>query len=375
MYEHVNNDHATKDVREAIANTEELLDRYFSTTIGTRTDVGIGSTYDNMSPEALREHLKKAQWEEVFHKDVMPGCKAYVTKNIPGGRMGLLNVKDLPDDTLFLAEDPKSTGRVSICTAGELGHETKETFIIVGKDTDQPNPADRERPVVFTFHPGEPVRPSLVNTAKIADGSILTKSEVLGLGFDLAKVDKRAEEKIVEKMLEEHPTPETICSALEKSPYYLKYVDGIQGVESILDRSPEAANAYDEASFSLFDKLQDQGLVFADDHTLVFFVPDGEPEKKAIEALGFKNEDSIIIAYVDRGGMSFEIKTGESGLATVESFKEMKNVVENMIIDREGFTMERYKAINDMKKDFDKIADQKDISTEEHDKGNANDLR
>ena len=193
MYKEIDNKHAREEVLEAITNTERLLGRYFSTNLDTRTDTGIGSTYDGMSPEELRTALKAADWKEVEHADVMPGCRAYVTKDIAGGRFGLLNVRDLPDDTLFIAEDPKGTGRISIAAAGVPGPHANETFLIVGKDTDQPDPADREKPVVFTFHPGEPVRPSLVSTKDIQDGTVLTKDDVIKLGFDMAKVDRRAE--------------------------------------------------------------------------------------------------------------------------------------------------------------------------------------
>ena len=42
--------------------------------------------------------------------------------------------------------------------------------------------------VVFTFHPGEPVRPSLLEVSDCHNGTKLTKVEALNLGFDLAKV-------------------------------------------------------------------------------------------------------------------------------------------------------------------------------------------
>lgn len=64
--------------------------------------------------------------------------------------------------------------------SGEKGPATEETWLIIGKEegTD----------VVFTFHPGEPVRPSVVEVKDCPDGTKLTKDQAIALGFDLAKI-------------------------------------------------------------------------------------------------------------------------------------------------------------------------------------------
>ena len=57
----------------------------------------------------------------------------------------------------------------------------KETWLIVG-------PADNGEPVVFTFHPGEPVPRATTSTEDLPVGTKLTKEEAITLGFNLAKV-------------------------------------------------------------------------------------------------------------------------------------------------------------------------------------------
>ena len=64
--------------------------------------------------------------------------------------------------------------------SGEKGPEVEDTWLIVGKE----DGVD----VVFTFHPGEPVRPSVVEAKDCPDGTKLTKEQALNLGFDLAKI-------------------------------------------------------------------------------------------------------------------------------------------------------------------------------------------
>ena len=192
MFIYLENAGANDEVRSALANTEEVLGGYLRKTLEMRTDVGIGSTYDSISPDELLSQIKNADWKEVSHENVLPGCKAYVTTDIPDGRYGLVNISDLPDGTMLLAEDPKETGAVSMAVAGIPGKKTKETFLITGKDD------DGERTVVYTFHPGEPVRPSIVSTEKVMDGTPVTKEQAVSMGFNLAKVDRHAQQKIAE---------------------------------------------------------------------------------------------------------------------------------------------------------------------------------
>ncbi len=168
-------------VRKAVLATEKLLGDYWENTCKLRSGNG-GSCYPGKTPQEIADMVMEADWHEAQHPDVMPGCSAFKA-SIPGGLFGLVKVDDLPDSAVLIAVDPKGTGRISMTVCKEyLASEnmTDETWLIVGPEAGVD--------VVYTFHPGEPVRPSLVETAELADGTRLTKGDAKAFGFDLAKI-------------------------------------------------------------------------------------------------------------------------------------------------------------------------------------------
>ena len=171
----------TSEVRSALANTQRYLSDYFKNTCKQRLANGVGSVYDGIEEvDDMERALYGAHWKKAEHPDVIPGCQAYVTKDIKGGHLGLLEIANLPDDATIIASDPKGTGKVSMTITGEKGLEVEETWLIVGEEDG--------RDVVYTFHPGEPVRPSIVEVKDCPDGTKLTKEQATALGFDLAKI-------------------------------------------------------------------------------------------------------------------------------------------------------------------------------------------
>lgn len=170
-----------KAVKSAIDATKEYLGSYFENTCKQRLAGGLGSNYDGInSTEEMEDALRNANWTRAEHPDVMEGCTAYTTKDIKGGHFGLLKIAELPEDATITACNPKGTGKVSMVVSGEKGPEVEDTWLIVGEN--------EGHDVVFTFHPGEPVRPSLVEVKDCPDGKKLTKEEAIALGFDLAKI-------------------------------------------------------------------------------------------------------------------------------------------------------------------------------------------
>lgn len=166
-------------VSECIANTKRIVPDYWNATLAGRLNGGAGSSYDQFeTAEALEQALKDANWQEITHPDVMVGCRVFKA-NIPG-RFGLVEIDNLPDDTVLVADDRKGTGHISIVATGTKGQIVEDTYLIVGEEQGEN--------VVFTFHPGEPVRPSVVETASVSHGTRLTKAEAKKLGFDLAKI-------------------------------------------------------------------------------------------------------------------------------------------------------------------------------------------
>ena len=150
-----------------------------------------GSSYNVNSPEQLYQQLISQEWTETTHPDVMPGCRVF--KSNLAGLEGILDLDNLPDDVEMYAIDPKGTGKIGIGAGNIEKNPVKETYLIIGKE----NINGKDEDVVFTFHPGEPVRPSEVETQEIPDGTRLSKEEAKKLGFDKAKY-------LSEEMLEQY---------------------------------------------------------------------------------------------------------------------------------------------------------------------------
>ncbi len=176
-----------KEVKEAFEKTTELKmgERTYQDVLLEQRIEGptnAGSSYE-MTKDELKEAILNANWTKTEHPEVAKGCTVYVTDDLPVGRNGIVDIKHLPEGTDFYAIDPKNTGNISIGAAGVPKKPELETYLIIGKEVIDGKPED----VVFTFHPGEPVSPSIISTEEISDGTRLTKQEVLSLGFEKAK--------------------------------------------------------------------------------------------------------------------------------------------------------------------------------------------
>jgi hypothetical protein len=129
-----------------------------------------------MTPETLEAALMGAAWEPFEHPDIMKGCSAF--KAPLSGTFGLLDLTTVADDFLVTLADPKGTGFVEAeCTAGR-GAKVDFTVLILGDE--------KGTEVVFTFHPGNPIRPSRL-PAEGRVGNIITAKDALALGFKWAK--------------------------------------------------------------------------------------------------------------------------------------------------------------------------------------------
>lgn len=166
-------------IEKAVANTKRLVPGYWENTVKARLNNGIGSIYDQFSSvEELEKALLTANWKETTHPAVMKGCRAYVT-NLEG-RFGIVEISELPADTVLIADDRKNTGCVAMTVEGIRGKVVSETYLIIGEEQGED--------VVYTFHPGEPIRPSVVEVSTVSHGSKVSVKEAKELGFDLAKI-------------------------------------------------------------------------------------------------------------------------------------------------------------------------------------------
>lgn len=174
----------TEIINAALDNIEKQNATYTDKMFAQRLPgSGMGSVYPSFNSRAeLEEAIRNANYEPANHPAIAPGCKAYITYDIVG-EYGMVLIEDQPDNTMFVIADPKNTGKVSLVLDGfEQGTRfaTNQTWLIIG-----PNEGED---VVYTFHPGEPVPRATTSTEELPVGTVLTKSEALALGFNLAKV-------------------------------------------------------------------------------------------------------------------------------------------------------------------------------------------
>jgi len=108
----------------------------------------------------------------------MDGCFAFKAE-LPG-QLGIIGLAGLPADAVVTLDDRKNTGKVSAVVEGVRGEEVPFTVLILG--------LEQGDEVVFTFHPGDPVRPSQVQAEPGLHGRTVTVSEALAMGLEMAKI-------------------------------------------------------------------------------------------------------------------------------------------------------------------------------------------
>lgn len=168
-------------IAEAIDTTRQVIPSYFENTVKQRLPKsGAGSVVIGFdSAKKLEKALIKANWESYSHKALMAGTEAFITKDIQG-QLGVVNLVDLPTNTVVTLDDRKNTGKVSCTVESVLGQNVDFTIIIIGQEQGEE--------VVFTFHPGEPVRPSQIQTESGMHGQQVAVSEAISMGLEIAKI-------------------------------------------------------------------------------------------------------------------------------------------------------------------------------------------
>lgn len=141
----------------------------------------VGSFYEGLTPEALERVIPALHWESYEHPAVAAGCAAFRAE-LPGF-VGVVPLRSLDLSQVVTLLDPKSSGFVEAVADfdGDLP-SSPFTVIILGQY--------EGREIVYTFHPGEPIRPSSV--AADRDGQRVTVDQAVRLGLEYAKVTGRA---------------------------------------------------------------------------------------------------------------------------------------------------------------------------------------
>lgn len=169
-------------IQKAVETTRRLIPGYFEKTLGQRSSFSkkaAGSFYD-LYPEMLEAMLLAAPWEIYSHPAVSPECTAFKAPFTPG-RLGVADLRSLPSDAIVTLDDRKDTGKVSAVVKGVRGREEYFTVLILGPEQGEE--------VIFTFHPGDPVRPSQVQVEPGMHGQQVTVAEALAMGLETAKIE------------------------------------------------------------------------------------------------------------------------------------------------------------------------------------------
>jgi hypothetical protein len=173
---------ASQTVQAAIEGMKALDATYWGKTLQQRLPGGAGSTVLGFdTSETLEAALLSANWEEYTPdpSSVMPGCQYFVTRDITGFE-GLIDVETLDPSTLVVLDDPKGTGKLSCLVSVEVPRAKADfTVLVVGEEDG--------RQVAFTFHPGAPVSPSIVEVTPGEHKGIVSPAEALKMGFKWAK--------------------------------------------------------------------------------------------------------------------------------------------------------------------------------------------
>ena len=174
----------------AITNTKRSLPEYFRKTLRQRLDSPerSGSYYPGVKDEeTLFNILLALPWQptEEFEEFLLPGTISF-TAPFPG-IAGVVDLMSLEDNQVVTLDDRKNTGYLSATIALPMGSDVAEvsfSTLILGHEDGV------DGKVVFTVHPGAPVKASQVEvgTWGLRHGDTITVEEALRLGLWTAKV-------------------------------------------------------------------------------------------------------------------------------------------------------------------------------------------
>jgi hypothetical protein len=175
-----NSQNSSEIVKTAINTIKEKMPDYWNSTVNQRSmksEMVAGSRYD-MSPEEIENSLLNADWKPYSHPNINAPAKGYVADI--AGYIGIIPLSKLPKDKTVVLDDRKNTGKVSVVADGVLGEKVNFTVILIGPH--------QGNDVVWTFHPGEPIMPSIVEAGTDMNGKEITVQEAIEMGFEYAKL-------------------------------------------------------------------------------------------------------------------------------------------------------------------------------------------
>lgn len=172
-----NNNINVARIRKAVENIKSMLPTYWEATVRSRTPGSSnGSVFSFENVEQILFEDRINDWKSFPEcPNLLPGCTAFKLCNVPG-HLGIVDLKELDENTMLDVVDNKKTGMAKcLLVNGTKGPETDEATLILGEE------AGKE--VVFTFHPGNPIRPDEIPVEKLGGRTTVTVSEAIEFGF------------------------------------------------------------------------------------------------------------------------------------------------------------------------------------------------
>lgn len=148
---------ATEVVRAALRSTDpEYLDRMYAMRAGESPE-RMGSYFPGVGPDGVRTLIESLEWAPYTHPAIEEPAQGFIASDVPG-RMNMVHIDDLPEAADLEVSDPKNTPtkecEVVLRGSENKGRRVTHVTLLIGPS--------EGRTVVWTFFPGDPVKPSAI---------------------------------------------------------------------------------------------------------------------------------------------------------------------------------------------------------------------
>lgn len=177
------------DIATVIANTINLEPAHLEQCCRNRADNASaeGSFYRDASPEDVKEALLSVDWEPYTHSSIASPAVGFIAPKW-AGVMNIAKLSDMERGTPVVLRDAHHGNALdddhyveADVTHDGGGLNVDFTVALVG-----PRSREDATPILWTFFPGDPVRPSQIS-ATGNHGRVIDASDATGLGMEWAK--------------------------------------------------------------------------------------------------------------------------------------------------------------------------------------------
>ena len=164
-------------ITNAVNNIKSMIPTYWEATVRSRTPGSSnGSVFSFPNIEKVLFKDRIGDWVPFPEcPNILPGCTAFILRGVCG-HLGIVDLKELNETTILNVVDNKRTGKAKCLLVNwPKGPETDFATLILGEEGG--------KEVIFTFHPGKPVKPDEIPVEKLDGRTSITVAEAIGLGF------------------------------------------------------------------------------------------------------------------------------------------------------------------------------------------------